>query len=64
MRDMYQQGYAAALSQTAGVPSLDEWERVSMELLAHGLRERGDDLSTDSASWLEKWLAAAPAASA
>ena len=55
---------AAALSQPAKVPALEKWERVSMEMLAAGLRERGDDLSTDSASWLEKWLAAAPAASA
>ena len=53
----------AALSQTAGVASLEPWERTSMETLAAALRERGDDLSTDSASWMEKWLAAAPAAS-
>lgn len=33
---------------------VEEWDRLSMLSLAEGLRKRGDDLSVDSASWLEK----------
>jgi hypothetical protein len=32
-----------------------DWERQSMEFLAKKLHERGDELSEDSASWLEKF---------
>jgi hypothetical protein len=33
----------------------ESWEVISMRHLADGLRARGDDLSTDAASWLEKF---------
>ena len=40
------------------------WQVESMRFLAEKLRARGDDLSTDAASWLEKFAAApAPAES-
>lgn len=41
----------------AGSERRQDWERQSMEFLAKKLRSRGDDLSNDSASWLEKFAA-------
>lgn len=35
--------------------SLANWQVNSMRFLAKQLRKRGDDLSTDAASWLEKF---------
>lgn len=35
---------------------LEKWERLSMETLADALEKRGDDLSSDSATWIRKRL--------
>lgn len=58
----YQTVAIAALSQPApaaqNVP--EGWEITSMTFLADALEKRGDDLSTDAASWLRKYAAPTP----
>lgn len=53
---------AAIATAPQPAPKLEKWEIDSMQTLADALEKRGDDLSTDSASWLRKYLmlAAAP----
>ncbi len=45
----------AAQPAPAGEVAVGEWEISSMQFLAGELRKRGDSLSVDSASWLEKF---------
>lgn len=47
--------YTAPPADPAKASELESWEVISMRHLADGLRARGDDLSTDAASWLEKF---------
>lgn len=53
---------AAIAAAPQPAPKLEKWEIDSIQTLADALEKRGDDLSTDSASWLRKYLmlAAAP----